>query len=99
MEQLKQQKQDQSEEGFSSLHVFYAIKKGDKFYVGFDRENSVAVTCDDVIYAKWFSDRFKIPLRPDELLVTIEVDPKTGITNVSEPFRPRHRQKTDHKAK
>lgn len=73
-------------------HSFYAVKGADdKFFAGFNPAENKASQVDDPCVAKWFSNRFEIPLRPTETLVEIKVSPKKGVVSISEPFRPRKR--------
>lgn len=76
-------------------HSFYAVRNADgKFFAGFNSQENKASHVDGPNKAKWFSNRFEIPLRPTETLVEIKVDPEAGVVSVSEPFRPRKRTKT-----
>ena len=73
-------------------HSFYAVKGADgKFFAGFNAAENKPSHVDGPMRAKWFSNRFEIPLRPAETLVEIKVDPEAGVVSVSEPFRPRKR--------
>lgn len=75
-------------------HSFYAVKGADgKFFAGFNAIEKKPAHVDTPMTAKWFSNRFEIPLRPTETLVEIKVDPNQGVVSVSEPFRPRKRTK------
>lgn len=75
-------------------HSFYAVKGADgKFFAGFNAQEGKPSHVDGPLRAKWFSNRFEIPLRPTETLVEIKVDPEAGVVSVSEPFRPRKRTK------
>lgn len=76
-------------------HSFYAVRHATgKFFAGFNAVENKASTVEDPNTAKWFSNRFEIPLRPAETLVEIKVDPTKGVVSVSEPFRPKKRVKT-----
>ncbi len=73
-------------------HSFYAVKGADnKYFGGFNPAENKATLVDSPEVAKWFSNRFEIRLRPNEMLVEIKVDPKKGVVSISEPFRPRKR--------
>ena len=73
-------------------HSFYAVKGADnKYFAGFNPAENKASLVDSPETAKWFSNRFEIRLRPNEMLVEIKVDPKKGVVSISEPFRPRKR--------
>lgn len=73
-------------------HSFYAVKGADdKYFAGFNPAENKATLVDSPETAKWFSNRFEIRLRPNEMLVEIKVDPKKGVVSISEPFRPRKR--------
>ena len=76
-------------------HSFYAVKGIDgKYFAGFNPAEQKATQVEDPRVAKWFSNRFDIPLRPNETLVELKVDPNKGVVSISEPFRPRKRAKT-----
>lgn len=86
-----------AEETFT--HSFYAVKGADdKYFAGFNPAEQKPSQVDDPRRAKWFSNRFDIPLRPAETLVEIKVDPTKGVVSISEPFRPRKRAKTPYEA-
>ena len=73
-------------------HSFYAVKGADgKFFAGFNAQENCPSHVEDAKRAKWFSNRFEIPLRPQETLVEIKVSPDSGVVSISEPFRPRKR--------
>ena len=80
-------------------HSFYVVRGADnKYFAGFNPAEQKASQVDDPCMAKWFSNRFEIPLRPNETLVEVKVDPKKGVVSISEPFRPRKRTKTPAQA-
>ena len=84
----------------SFTHSFYVVKGADdKYFAGFNPAEQKAAMVDDPKVAKWFSNRFEIPLRPTETLVEVKVDPSKGVVSVSEPFRPRKRTKPAGQAK
>ena len=73
-------------------HSLYAVRGADgQFFAGFNAAENKPSHVSDPLLAKWFSNRFEIPLRPAETLVELKVDPKAGVVSISEPFRPRTR--------
>lgn len=76
-------------------HSFYAVKNEDtdEFFGGFDPAAAKAVMVKSAYAAKLFSNKHDVKLRPNEKLVevTVTLSPENAV--VSEPFRPRRREK------
>lgn len=70
----------------------YVVKSGNnQFFAGFDVENRRASFVDDARFAKKFTNKYDIKLRPDEMLVELQVELTSSNVKLSEPFRPQRR--------
>ena len=77
---------------------FYAVLNTDsgEYFAGFNPEENRAESVTDPLDAKLFSNKHDIKLRPNEQLVEIEVDLTPANTRVSDPCRPRRRERKVH---
>lgn len=82
----------------SKTTSLYAVLNTTKqlYYAGFNTEKQVAEFSDCPATAKLFTNKYDIKLRPDELLVEIQVDLSAVPIVVSKPFRPARRKPVQH---
>lgn len=72
----------------------YVVKTANgKYFGGFDSTKGQANFVDSPLYAKKFTNKFDIKLRPEESLVELTVNLKNSEVKVSDPFRPHRRAK------
>lgn len=70
----------------------YAVKNSTGVYfAGYDAGKGKANFVEDAKYAKLFSNKYDIKLRPDENLVELTIDLARSSVLISEPFRPHRR--------
>jgi hypothetical protein len=70
----------------------YAVKKPDgTYFAGFDNQAGVPKFVSTPLNAKLYTNKFDVPLRPDEELVEICVELTSENTHISAPFRPKRR--------
>lgn len=73
----------------------YVVKGADgNFFGGFDASVGRANFVSDPRYAKKFTNKYDIKLRPEETLVELTIDLTQVDVKISEPFRPHRRTKT-----
>jgi|LakMenE18May11ns_1017448.scaffolds.fasta_scaffold9911199_1 hypothetical protein len=74
---------------------FYAVLNQDtgEYFAGFNPEAGKAETSTSPMGAKLFSNKHDVKLRPNESLVEVTVSLNKDNTQISEPFRPRRREK------
>jgi len=76
-------------------HSFYAVfnETSNEYFGGFNPDAGKAEMVTSPLGAKLFSNKHDVKLRPDEKLVELIVALSDQNTTVSEPFRPRRREK------
>lgn len=73
----------------SAIVSLYVVQCVNGLYLaGFNAEQQRAVFVDDPLFAKKFSNKNDIKLRPEELVVELTVDLESTDVSISEPFRP-----------
>jgi len=74
---------------------FYAVLNQDtgEYFAGFNPDAGKAETSTSPLGAKLFSNKHDVKLRPNENLVELTIKVSNENTLVSEPFRPRRREK------
>ena len=73
----------------STMVSLYVVKNTvGQYFAGFDPSKARAHHVDDPRYAKKFTNKFDIKLRPDEAIVELKIDLARVEFTVSEPFRP-----------
>jgi hypothetical protein len=74
---------------------FYAVLNDETqlYFGGFNPEKGKAEMVESPFDAKLFSNKTDIKLRPTEKLVELSVVLTSDNTSISEPFRPRRREK------
>jgi hypothetical protein len=72
----------------------YVVKTGeDTYFGGFNADEQRASFVSTPLAAKKFTNKYDIKLRPEEMLVELQVDLSASPVVVSEPFRPHRRRK------
>jgi aconitase A len=61
------------------------------YFAGFDTTKGQANFVEDPRFAKTFTNKYDIKLRPDEHLVEMSIDLSVAAIKFSEPFRPQRR--------
>lgn len=80
----------------AAIHSFYAARKPDgTYFAGFDTTEQKSRFVTDPLEAKLYTNKFEIPLRPEETMVEVLVELTTTNTRVSDPFRPKMRKNKD----
>lgn len=79
----------------NNQHSFYAVLNEDtgEYFGGFSPELGKAQMVVQPYDAKLFSNKHDVKLRPNEKLVELTITLSSDNTVVSEPFRPRRREK------
>lgn len=74
----------------SAVVTLYVVYRDDlkKYFAGFNSVTNSAEFTDEVKFAKKFSNKFDIKLRPAETLCSVTIDLEKAPFSVSEPFRP-----------
>lgn len=76
--------------------ALYVVKNADgQYFAGYDTTKKQAAFADDPIYAKKFTNKYDIKLRPSESIVELSVDLTKSSIIISEPFRPQRRVKPE----
>ena len=80
------------QENNSAIVSLYVVKTvAGTYFAGFDSSKGKASFSEDPRFAKMFTNKYDIKLRPDEMLVELSVNLENVDVAVSEPFRPRLR--------
>lgn len=76
----------------------YVVKSANgTFFAGFDSTQNKASFVNSPIFAKKFTNKYDIKIRPEETLVELVVDLSAVAVAISEPFRPvRRHQRVSH---
>ena len=78
----------------TAIVSLYVVKNGaGAFFAGFDTAKGQASFVDNPKFAKKFTNKYDVKLRPDEAIVELTIDLTKVDVTVSEPFRPHRRQK------
>lgn len=78
----------------AAIVSLYVVKNSqEQFFAGFDVVEKKANFVEDPIFAKKFTNKYDIKLRPDEALVELTIDLSKIDVVKSEPFRLHRRQK------
>ena len=78
----------------SAIVSLYVVRNSDNLYFGgFDNSSNKSVFIDNPLYAKKFTNKYDVKLRPEETLVEISVDLEKANCAISQPFRPQFRKK------
>lgn len=75
----------------TSKVLLYVVKSTDGYFAGFNAEKNSAVFVDEVKFAKKFSNKNNIKLRPHEMIVELEIDLAKVEFTLSKPFRPQRK--------
>lgn len=82
----------------SCVVFLYVVQNSDKkYFAGFDAEKGQATFIEDPLFAKKFSNKYDIRLRPDENLIELAFDLCESPVKFSEPFRPQRRKQIKSK--
>lgn len=82
-------------ENLNSKVSLYIVKSANgSFFAGFNPEKGKAEFVEDAKFAKKFTNKYDIKLRPDEMLVELVIDLNSIDISLSPPFRPVRKIKT-----